>query len=222
MRGIESRSSGRPADCPFGTLTLLVVFVIPPGMAQAASGAFPQAASCAAGAVPAEQTMPSDPDFTPVVRLANLPLGSYERGTAYRSSDAEGVGVRLGLTRLGATYTEVPPGKSSCPYHVHHAVDEMFVILEGEGEYRFGNRRYRVAAGDVLGAPRGGADFAHKLTNTGAGTLRYLGISSAAEADVCEYPDSGKFAAQSSLGFGIVGRQGAGVDYWDGEPDDPR
>ena len=166
--------------------------------------------------------MPPETEFSPVVSLSALPLGSYERGSAYQSSDAEGVGVRLGLTRLGATYTEVAPGKSSCPYHVHHGVDEMFVILEGEGVYRFGNRRYRVGAGDVLGAPRGGPEFAHKLTNTGAGTLKYLGISSTADADVCEYPDSGKFAAQSSLGFGIVGRHGEGVDYWDGEPDDPR
>ena len=166
--------------------------------------------------------MPAEIDLAPVVSLGALPLETYERGTAYRSSDAEGVATRLGLTRLGATYTEVPPGKSSCPYHVHHGLDEMFVILAGHGEYRFGDGRYGVGPGDVLGAPRGGAESAHKLTNTGTTTLKYLGISSIADTDVCEYPDSGKFAARSSLGFGIVGRRGDGVDYWDGEPDDPR
>ena len=164
--------------------------------------------------------MPTDTDLIPVVSLGALPLESYERGTAYRSSDAEGAAARLGLTRLGATYTEVPPGKSSCPYHVHHAVDEMFVILEGQGDYRFGDRRYSVRAGDVLGAPSGGPEFAHQLTNTGAGTLRYLAISSVSDADVCEYPDSGKFGAGSRVGFRFIGRQGDSVDYWDGEPDD--
>ena len=43
----------------------------------------------------------------------------------------------------------------------------MFVILEGEGIYRFGSKSYTVMAGDVLGAPRGGVEYAHKLTNTG-------------------------------------------------------
>ena len=164
--------------------------------------------------------MSADTDRTPVVSLGALPLGPSTRGTAYECR-TEGVAARLGLTRLGATYIEVPPGKSACPYHVHHVVDEMFVILEGSGVYRFGGRRHAVGPGDVLGAPRGGAEFAHKLTNTGTTALKYLGISSVAEADVCEYPDSGKFAVGSPMGFGFVGRRADGVDYWDGEPDDP-
>ena len=45
--------------------------------------------------------MPTDTDLIPVVSLGALPLESYERGTAYRSSDAEGAAARLGLTRLG-------------------------------------------------------------------------------------------------------------------------
>lgn len=164
--------------------------------------------------------MPTDTDPKPVVSLGALPLESFERGTAYRSSDAGGVARGLGLTRLGATYIEVPPGKSSCPYHVHHAVDEMFVILEGQGDYRFGESRYSVGAGDVLGAPRGGPDFAHQLINTGAGTLKYLAISSVSDADVCEYPDSDKFGAGSRTGFRVIGRRGESLDYWDGEPDE--
>ena len=50
---------------------------------------------------------------------------------------------------------------------MHHVEEEMFVILEGSGRYRFGESIYEVEAGDVLGAPCGGPEFAHKLTNTG-------------------------------------------------------
>ena len=89
----------------------------------------------------------------------------------------------------------------------------MFVILEGQGDYRFGESRYRVEAGDVLGAPRGGPEFAHQLINTGAGALKYLAISSVSDADVCEYPDSGKFGAGSRTGFRIIGRRGESLDY---------
>lgn len=77
----------------------------------------------------------------PVARLSSLPLEPFRHGQAYESEDAR-IGDRLGLTKIGATYIEVPPGKSSCPCHVHHVWDELFVILEGHGRYRFGEEAY--------------------------------------------------------------------------------
>ncbi|WP_224784710.1 cupin domain-containing protein [Marinihelvus fidelis] len=154
--------------------------------------------------------------------MGDLDLEPFSQGAHYASSDA-GVSEALRLTQLGASYCEVPPGKAACPFHVHHVEDEMFVILEGSGTYRFGDTRYAVAAGDVLGAPRGGPAYAHKLTNTGDTTLRYLAISSRSDTDVCEYPDSGKFlvASRKSLGFErrfeYIGRKSEGRDYWEGE-----
>jgi len=38
--------------------------------------------------------------------------------------------------KLGAGYDILAAGKRSCPYHFHHAQEEMFVILEGEGSLR--------------------------------------------------------------------------------------
>ncbi len=162
--------------------------------------------------------------LNPVVRLADLTLEPFSHGEHYVSRDGV-LGERLALTQLGACYTEVPPGKSACPFHVHHIEDELFVVLAGTGEYRFGERRYAVQAGDVLAAPRGGPGYAHKLTNTGDVPLKYLAISSVAEADVCEYPDSGKFGVSSRRylsgegRFRFLGRGEDAVDYWDGEPD---
>ena len=160
--------------------------------------------------------------YQPVVNISEFKLEPFKEGACYESLDG-GISELMGLTQIGAVLTEVPPGKSACPFHVHHVEDEMFFILEGIGEYRFGNDVFAVKAGDILGAPRGGQEFAHKLTNTGMGGLKYLAISSKANTEICEYPDSGKFMVRKNgktVGdstFRFVGRLEDEKDYWDGE-----
>ena len=160
--------------------------------------------------------------YHPVARLAELPLEQSDEA-GFRSKDAM-VGKLLQLTRLGCAYTEVAPGDTACPFHVHHGEDEMFVVLEGEGEYRFGDTRHAVKAGDVLGAPMGGPDYAHQLSNTGSTTLKYLAISSLADIDVQQFPDSGKFLVSSRRVAGTArersfykGREADITDNFDGE-----
>ncbi|WP_240233506.1 cupin domain-containing protein [Devosia lacusdianchii] len=164
-------------------------------------------------------------ELSPVVRLSELPLESWTQGTFYGSDDAGYLGDRAGLKSLGFGYSEVAPGKSSCPFHNHHVEDEMFVVLEGEGTYRFGDARHAFKAGDVLVAPAGGRDTAHQIINTGAVTLKYLAISNKSTTEVTEYPDSGKFAVSSRAGgtepsMRHMGRPGQHhiENYWDGEP----
>ena len=86
----------------------------------------------------------------------------------------------------------VEPGKKAFPFHAHHVTQELFVILEGEGTYRFGDESYPVKAGDVCAAPTGGPEVAHQIVNTGKTALKYLGISAnpTGIGDVVEYPDS--------------------------------
>src|SRR5262249_12181049 len=134
-------------------------------------------------------------------------------------------GRMIGSTGIGCMYTVVPPGKRAFPFHVHHQIHELFVILEGNGEYRFGDKTYPVKAGDVCAAPSGGPEVAHQIVNTGEADLKYLGISTTATTEVVEYPDSGKFAVSSrfewsnpaSGGVRFVGRKEGTIDYWDGE-----
>ena len=38
--------------------------------------------------------------------------------------------------KLGASVDVLAPGKRSCPYHLHHAQEEMFIIVEGSGTLR--------------------------------------------------------------------------------------
>lgn len=162
-------------------------------------------------------------EYNPVLRLSEAELERNADQGWFESHDAY-VGDILKLTRLGCAYTEVAPGKTACPYHVHHAEDEMLVILAGGGDYRFGGKTYKVKAGDVLGAPVGGPEYAHQLINTGTETLKYLVISSKADIDVCEYPDSGKFQVMSRSVQGshqrrlrYIGRQETSLEYLDGE-----
>jgi len=168
-----------------------------------------------------------DTQTAPIVTLANAQgfPNVPESGDAVFSSVLAPLGAQLGLSKLGCMLTVVPPGKRAFPFHCHHHRDEMFVILEGSGTYRFGTTETPVKAGDICGAPAGRADTAHQLINTGTTDLRYLSIASNDDPDVCEYPDSGKFAFVSA-GPGndfatswirYVGRQEDCRDYWENE-----
>lgn len=159
---------------------------------------------------------------TPAVNVGELELEHWQQGSFFAGSDTS-FGAKLGLKQLGISYNEVPPGKSGCPFHNHHVEEEMFVILDGEGEYRFGDQRIAVSKGDVLGAPAGGPETAHQLINVGPSVLTYLAISTKARTEIVEYPDSGKFLAKTytdgKAAFRAIGRTATtNLDYWDGEP----
>ncbi len=137
------------------------------------------------------------------------------------------IGPLLGAKNLGCMLTIVPPGKRAFPHHAHLNDDEMMFIIEGTADYRFGEETYPVKAGDVLGAPPGGAEVAHQLINTGDGDLKYLAFSTLSDTMVVVYPDSKKFVASAGIPengapweakFRHLGWQGKGTaDYFDGE-----
>ena len=162
----------------------------------------------------------------PLYNIHEAPLEAWSQGSSFAGADVR-IGPKIGVKDLGVSYSEVPPGKSGCPFHNHHVEDEIFIILEGEGTYRFGKESYPVKAGDVLGAPAGGQETAHNLINTGTVPLRYYSISTMAATEVCEYPDSGKFLVSSRTTGNPYDRatlrhlqylDNAGVDYWEKEP----
>jgi len=137
------------------------------------------------------------------------------------------VGSQIGARKLGYNVTVVPPGKRAFPFHNHHANEEMFFVLEGEGLLRFGAEQFIVRKGHFIACPPGGADVAHQLVNTGSGDLRYIAVSTTIDTDIFQYPDSGKFgcvggwrpggsppAATFSARFVPESSE---VDYWHGE-----
>lgn len=161
----------------------------------------------------------------PVINIADLEMKETRHGARFACQTGR-IGGKVGMRDLGAQFIVVPPGKSGFPFHAHRNNEEMFIILEGQADYRLGDQTFAVGAGDVLAAPAGDATTAHQLTNTGDTDLRYFAISTRNDPDICEYPDSGKFMVASGIPAGggmmgaqfvLRGRDKPLLDYWDGE-----
>ena len=156
----------------------------------------------------------------PVMNLDEVAFDDVEENGRFTSSRGS-IGCHIGARQLGYNLTVLPPGKVQCPFHSHHGEEEMFLILEGEGELRFGDRRYPLRKHDVIACPTGGPEVAHQIINTGQTTMRYLALSTIAEVEVCEYPDSQKILVVTGKagepGLRKMVRVEATVDYYDRE-----
>ncbi len=137
--------------------------------------------------------------------------------------DSEGARLAPGTAarKLGASYDVLAPGKRGCPYHLHHAQEEMFIVLEGTGTLRVAGEMLPIKAGDVVFIPAG-PEYPHQIINTSSEPLKYLSLSTMETPEICEYPDSNKYLAEGSLDragrFDVIDRRGDSLDYWDGEP----
>jgi uncharacterized cupin superfamily protein len=122
---------------------------------------------------------------------------------------------------LGMSIDIVAPGMRGCPYHLHHAQEEAFVILEGFGTLRVAGEMLELKAGDVAFLPAG-PDYPHQIINTSEAPLKYLSISTQTRPEIVEYPDSGKYLASAGPSgapqFARMGRLDEDLDYWEGEP----
>jgi uncharacterized protein YndB with AHSA1/START domain/mannose-6-phosphate isomerase-like protein (cupin superfamily) len=102
---------------------------------------------------------------TALVRnIDELALSRLLRDPHYDSRDAslaQGTAAR----KLGASFDILAPGKRGCPYHLHHAQEEMFVILQGNGTLRVAGDMVPLKAGDVVFIPPG-PEYPHQIINT--------------------------------------------------------
>ena len=151
----------------------------------------------------------------PLMNLGEVEFDDIEDNGLYTSRRGS-IGSRIGARQLGYNLTELPPGKSQCPFHSHRSEEEMFLVLEGEGELRYGGERYPIRKHDVIACPTGGPETAHQIFNTGSVPLRYLSLSTMAALEVCEYPDSGKVGIFGA-GLRRMFRAETTVDYYDRE-----
>ena len=156
----------------------------------------------------------------PLMNLDDVEFDDVEENGLYTSSRGQ-ISDHIGARNLGYNLTVLPPGKAQCPFHCHHGEEEMFFILEGSGELRFGDKRYPIRRHDVIACPPGGPDVAHQIVNTGATTMRYLALSTLVELEACEYPDSHKVLISSGKrgqpGLRKIFRAENTVDYYDRE-----
>ena len=161
----------------------------------------------------------------PVLNIADVALRDAGNGDQFVARLGR-IGALIGASKLGCQLHIVPAGKKAFPRHNHHANEEMFYVVSGEGSYRRGEERFAIRAGDVIAAPAGDAATAHQIVNTSGADLVYLAFSTRLDPDVTEYPDSNKFSVASmippgggmmSAKFGFLGRKDHAVDYFDGE-----
>ena len=156
----------------------------------------------------------------PIINLDELEFDDVEENGYYTSKRAS-ISDHIGAKQLGYNLTVLPPGKAQCPFHSHHGEEEMFLILEGEGELRFGDKRYPIRKHDVIACPTGGAEVAHQIINTGTVTMRYLALSNNVELEACVYPDSQKVlicsGKRGERGLRKMFRAETDVDYYDRE-----
>ena len=134
------------------------------------------------------------------------------------------LGRQAGAEKLGASLFELPPGRSSFPLHVHHANEELIVIVAGRPTLRTLDSERILQPGEVVACPTGRRG-AHRLDNRSNEPAHVLIVSTMLAPELNEYPDSGKLWARSYPPGGepdgeaveLIARPEDGLDYLDGE-----
>jgi len=101
----------------------------------------------------------------------------------------------VGAQKLGYNVTVLKAGKKAYPRHAHRVNEELFLVLEGEGQVRIGDETFPIRKGDLISCPPGGPETAHQLINSSPDRdLKVLSISTMESPDIVEYPDAGNIA----------------------------
>ena len=143
-------------------------------------------------------------------------LEPVERDGATVGRRNRDLGRAAGSRRTGLRHAEVLSGKLNAAPHCHSAEEEIFVVLDGEGDLLLweasGVTEHAVRRGSVVARPPG-SGIAHAF-RAGEGGMTLLMYGTRDPNDVCYYPRSGKIFF---TGLGLVTRLGESLDYWDGE-----
>ena len=107
----------------------------------------------------------------------------------------------------------IPRGKSLCPYHLHSAASELYLVVSGRGSIRDQSGTIEVEAGDAFFF---GPGEAHQLSNAGEDDFVYYVVVDNPRGDSCYYPDSSKWAVPLEGGEGAIVK-GRIADYFEGE-----
>jgi uncharacterized cupin superfamily protein len=100
------------------------------------------------------------------------------------------VGAQAGARELAANVYELEPGAVGSPLHLHHANEELLLVLGGTLSLRGPDGTHLLSAGAMVVFPQGQAG-AHSLVNRSDAPVRYIVISTANRPDIVEYPDTG-------------------------------
>jgi uncharacterized cupin superfamily protein len=143
-------------------------------------------------------------------------LEPVERDGATVGRRIRDLGRAAGSARTGLRYAGVLPGKLNAAPHCHSAEEEIFVVLDGDGQLLLweadGIEERAVRAGTVVARPPG-TGVAHSF-RAGEGGMSLLMYGTRDPSDICFYPRSNKIFF---TGLDLITRVGERLDYWDGE-----
>ncbi len=120
------------------------------------------------------------------------------------------LGAYAGASGLGATLYEVDPGGAVSPYHLHHANEELLVVLSGRPTLRTPEGARELDPGAVVAFPAG-SEGAHRISNASDEAVRVLVCSTMRMPEVAEHLDTGTWLAMTGPGEGKVFPAGSDV-----------
>jgi uncharacterized cupin superfamily protein len=104
-----------------------------------------------------------------------------------------------GADLLGATVYELEPTERGMPYHVHHANEELLLVLRGAISVRTQAGEVALQEGDLM-VFRRGPSGARQVINRSDAPARYLVVSTMNLPEVAEFPDTGKIYVHARAG----------------------
>lgn len=134
------------------------------------------------------------------------------------------LGRQAGSEKLGASPYELPAGASSWPLHIHHANEELIVVLAGRPTLRQLEGERQLVPGEVVACPAGRTG-GHRLDNRTGEPARVLVVSTMIAPELNEYPESGKLWGRSvapgaeagPTDVEVIARPEDNLDYFEGE-----
>jgi uncharacterized cupin superfamily protein len=100
-----------------------------------------------------------------IVNMNEVPIG---RITGRETRDLIN-GKTVGSRSISLRITDVLPGETCNPGHIHTECEEVIFILTGEGEIKIGEETFPMKIGDAILLPTG---VPHLLRNTGKKVMR--------------------------------------------------
>ena len=100
-----------------------------------------------------------------IVNLNEVPVGKIPGRETRDLINAKTIGARSISLRI----TDVLPGQTCTPAHIHTACEEVIYILSGKGEIKVGKEIFPMKPGDAIYLPTG---VPHIMRNTGEEVMR--------------------------------------------------
>lgn len=153
--------------------------------------------------------LPEEPSPRPstIVNVADVEEVEFSRD--HTSAKGRFISRRLGARRTALNLAEIAPGSTAAPPHCHSAVEELFVVLTGDGAVVLGDEEHPVREGSLVARPAGtGVAHSFRAGDAGLTALMYSDVDT---RDMVLYPESGKVLLR---GLGIIFKPEQ-VPYWD-------